>query len=312
MPSISSRPWNLEPVPEIVHRTPGMILAAERHMLYWLCRNYVDGRGHVLDIGCFLGASTNAMASGLADNPNWPKDRKVLVLDNFVTTEGMIWLHPTELGNKKVDESFFDVFLHQTEPNAALINVEPRDILAMTSFPSPIELLFIDAAKSMALNQRITRLGFPQLTPGRSLVVQQDYIFEFCPWIIATMEYFADRFEFVDFALGSSFLYRFVGPTFSDEEMVKFSELSYADMIPLHWSARERVSRELDTIVGGTIAELPKGIIREMMKLSAVELAFLAGGKERAAETFQSFAFDDLGQEHMKSRIRRTAARVGV
>jgi len=312
MQEITRRPWNTAPAPEAVRVSAGMTSAAEKNMLHWLCQNYVNGSGHVVDAGCFLGASTVAMAAGLAENRQWPSDRKLLALDNFIVTDGMIRLHPGELRQKKAGDSFFDVFKSQISAYAGLIEAEPVDLMAVEALPGPIELLFIDIAKTKQLNEQIVRLGFPALIPGHSLVVQQDYIYELCPWIVATMEFFAERFEFIDFAFGASFLYRFKGPDFTASDIEAFARLTLPEMTALHQAAQKRVSRELDAIADGSIEEMPKDIIRQVLKLSYVELARLHAGNAAAADAFRAADLDDLGQQHMRLRIDRMAARVGA
>ena len=49
-------------------------------------------------------------------------------------------------------------------------------------------MLFVDIAKTWALNDVVIEQFFPRLIPGRSVVVQQDYAFAFRPWVAITME----------------------------------------------------------------------------------------------------------------------------
>jgi hypothetical protein len=62
----------------------------------------------------------------------------------------------------------------------------------------PIEILFIDLAKHWDVCDWVTWQFFPHLIPGRSLVVQQDYLYHhWVAWLHVTMEYYADYFEYV-------------------------------------------------------------------------------------------------------------------
>ena len=58
----------------------------------------------------------------------------------------------------------------------------------------PSEILFIDVAKSWNVNQHLASEFFPALTPGDSIVVQQDFNHEWAPWITVAMEYYSEYF----------------------------------------------------------------------------------------------------------------------
>ena len=68
---------------------------------------------------------------------------------------------------------------------------------------APIDVLFVDVAKSWALNDHVMSEFFPSLVAGRSFVIQQDYVHEWLPWIHIAMELLADHFERVDEVPGS-------------------------------------------------------------------------------------------------------------
>src|SRR5690606_1866350 len=68
----------------------------------------------------------------------------------------------------------------------------------------PVEILFVDIAKSWELNAWVMDHWFTQLIPGRSLVVQQDYVYFHPYWIHLTMAHLAGAFELVDVVYGAS------------------------------------------------------------------------------------------------------------
>ena len=62
----------------------------------------------------------------------------------------------------------------------------------------PIEILFVDVAKHWTVCDWVTWQFFPHLIPGKSLVVQQDYLYHhWVGWLHVTMELYADYFEYV-------------------------------------------------------------------------------------------------------------------
>jgi hypothetical protein len=62
----------------------------------------------------------------------------------------------------------------------------------------PIEILFIDIAKHWTTCDWITWQFFPHLIPGKSVVIQQDYLYSQCvAWLHVTMEFYSDYFEYV-------------------------------------------------------------------------------------------------------------------
>jgi hypothetical protein len=91
-------------------------------------------------------------------------------------------------------ESFLDEFEHRVAFYRDRIVVHAEDLLE-TQWPgAPIELLFVDAMKTPALTAAIAREFFPSLIDG-AVVVHQDFIYAWCPWIHVLMFRLRDRFE---------------------------------------------------------------------------------------------------------------------
>lgn len=95
-------------------------------------------------------------------------------------------------------------FLENLGLHSARARPTKGDLLKTTWTAGPIELLFIDAAKSAGLMHHICREFFPALVPGRSVVVEQDYISAECPWIHLAHEALSDYFEVVDSPFGGT------------------------------------------------------------------------------------------------------------
>lgn len=289
-------------------------MAPEQRMLFWLCENQYTGQGDILDVGCFLGSSSVAMAAGLESNPN-AGDAKVLCLDLFKVSSGIKAMFPELLKDYTVDDSFLKVFEEQSQHLAHRIVPFPCDLMQLETLPSKkdfIEIFFIDAAKNPELNNRIMSLGFSRLKPNVSLVIHQDYIFEFCPWIVSSMEYFWEYFEFIDFAWGASFLWRLRDRPIPKEAIDSFQKLDDEQMLELHRKAQDRVSSELNSIGGGTVAQLSKDIITNVMKLSYAEYLRTIRSPAEGAAWLNEANLSDLGQKSMQDRIAKMQRRLKI
>jgi hypothetical protein len=167
-----------------------MLNPEELRMLRWLTAEFYLGAGAIIDAGCFLGGSTVCLAQGLRDAR---RTTKIDSFDLFVASsfEAQVF----GLGDFQEGESFRHVFDQQTANYTDLIRVHSGDILHANWQPEPIELLFIDLAKKKEINDHIIMTMFPQLIPRRSVVIQQDYLHYYLPWIHITMERMVEHFE---------------------------------------------------------------------------------------------------------------------
>lgn len=197
---LAAKPWNNLPVPEAVYQPIGMIGPEERRALWWLAREMLND-GAIVDAGCFLGASTFCLAAGAAASPRAATRRKPIVhafdrfkaIDAYVAESISRQVRPTETG-----DSYLDIFMPQVAPHGDLVRAVPGDFLEASWNEGPIDLLFIDIAKTEALNARAVGMLFPALVPGRSIVIQQDYHHCWHPAIHVTMEHLAGEFVELD------------------------------------------------------------------------------------------------------------------
>lgn len=197
---LSAKPWNAAPVPDAVHRPVGMIGPEERRALWWLAREML-GDGAIVDAGCFLGASTFCLAAGAAASPRSAGRRGPIVhafdyfraVDEYVAESISRQVRPTRAG-----DSYLDVFLGQVAPHAELVRAVPGDFLQASWNEGPIDLLFVDVAKTEALNAHAVGMFLPSLVPGRSVIVQQDFHHCWHPAIHVAMEHLAEELVELD------------------------------------------------------------------------------------------------------------------
>ena len=197
--ALQRRPWRERGLsPEVLEATT-MLSIEERQLLAWLAESYWRGEGAIVDGGCFLGGSTLALAEGLRAHPQAPAGARIDVYDLFETEPYMVDLYFPGTGLQAGD-SFRGEFDKATAAVADLLEVHDGDLAQLGWDGRPIEVLFVDFAKSWSLNDVVVREFFPRLIPDRSIVLQQDYAFAFQPWIAITMEHLRDCFEPVAFA----------------------------------------------------------------------------------------------------------------
>lgn len=210
-----SDPWRSTPLPGPMP-VPTMLAQSELDYLYWLASSRYTGRGRICELGCFLGGSTWALARGLADRPDAASLPPLLTYDAFEMDADTAARFP--LGYK-AGESFRPLFERYLAPLLGRITVRegfiPRDLDPAREpevYPEqqPIEVLFVDAAKTWLVHNTILRCFGRHLVPG-SVLVQQDFKHFGAYWIPLHMWQLRACFEPLHDVRGGasfSFLYR--------------------------------------------------------------------------------------------------------
>jgi hypothetical protein len=187
-----------------VNPIPSMISEDEVLYLRWLAQERYTGAGEIVDAGPLLGGSTVSLASGLQSNSLVPKkEKRIHSYDLFkyfsdFTDRALI------KENLNDGDSVLPIFLCNTAKFREMIEVHPGDIQRHYWKREPIEILFIDCAKSWEINNHITREFFGSLIPGQSIVVHQDYFHYACPWIHIQMEFLSNYFSVIHAPLGGT------------------------------------------------------------------------------------------------------------
>jgi hypothetical protein len=185
--------WHSRAVSEATRAIPGMNRRDTMKYYGWL-GSRVSGAGAVVELGCWLGQSTAALAEGLAGNASYA-GRKLHVLDKFEWDE---WLSDYAdrfgpefspetrrlLSPLKVGDSYLHVFLafcgaHRelVEPRACYLyrEGETGPLTPLTWTGGPIELLVNDVGNASALIGRVWSIFAPSFIPGRTVVVMHQY-----------------------------------------------------------------------------------------------------------------------------------------
>jgi SAM-dependent methyltransferase/Flp pilus assembly protein TadD len=155
-----------------------MLSPEEKQYLTWLTTEKFEGWGAVVDLGPWLGSSSAALAEGLKRSG---AEKKVCSFDLFQWEPSyMEAVAPLGLGQ---GEDFLPVFLQETGEYACWIDARKQDLLSYCWDEGPIEILFVDAAKSWELTNAIFRNFGPFLEAGRSRVVLQDFRYHETHWL---------------------------------------------------------------------------------------------------------------------------------
>lgn len=198
-PFSSRSRWRRKAMPAACVGVPTMLVPDELRLLNHLAEERYTGEGAIVDAGCFLGGSTVALADGLRRNlrrRGVGEEKLIHSYDRF-EIEGWTVGHFFD-SSAHAGESFKPLFDRNVEPYAALVEVYPGDVRHWPWDGGPVEILFIDVAKHWTVCDWVTWQFFPRLIPGKSVVIQQDYLYHhWVAWIHITMEFYSDYFEYV-------------------------------------------------------------------------------------------------------------------
>lgn len=192
---ISAKPWQAKDfrLPDGIADVPGMLSNEEKRMLYYLARSEYSGAGAIIDLGAYLGGSTICLAAGARDAGLENVMLHSYDLFRLADFERKRYFPdaPSEFNARPV----FDANLAAYQD---MLIVHEGDVLNFPWGGGPIELLFIDIAKSHRVWDHLLAQYFPALIPERSLVVVQDYLWpETGPWHHVVMEKLANYFQYV-------------------------------------------------------------------------------------------------------------------
>jgi len=205
----NAKPW-LAPTAEAGSFASGMLGLEERKLLYELARRVYTGEGAVVELGAFCGASTCCLAAGLKDNPG-AAGHRVQSYDSFVADEPYLVDFVRTLFGETLElgQSFQAIYRRATSAYADLIEVHSGDLIEQSWPPEmPIEILFVDVAKTLALSAKVLTEFFPPLIPGKSIVIHQDFYHPTAFYLPVVMDYLSDHFTIIEAGRDWSVVFR--------------------------------------------------------------------------------------------------------
>jgi hypothetical protein len=143
-------------------------------------RDAYRGDGQIVDLGCWLGATTRVLARGLDRNKHVEDPAPIEAYDLFRWTLEMDGLvgEDTDVADRFLPG---DSYYAETQKNVHgygdLVRLHERDLVGWVPPAEPIEFLLVDAKKTWPLGHSITTGFFPHLIEGSAYVVQQDFCY---------------------------------------------------------------------------------------------------------------------------------------
>ena len=189
----AARPWTAVAESDLgpAAHVPTMLTPEERLFYHWLGRR-VQGDGATVDLGAYAGGSAARLLSGLALSG---RPFHVHSYDRFRSSRAF-WAKfmPDEPLPETDDADLLPLVRRHLAPWADHVTLHIGDIAEKRWSGEPIEILSVDAAKGAAMADHIAAEFFPALVPGRSILVQQDYLMAVQPWLPAQMVALRDHF----------------------------------------------------------------------------------------------------------------------
>lgn len=218
---------------------PTMLSRQEQLLYYWLAANMPADEGDIVDLGSFAGGSTACLASGRLSTLG---KGLVHAFDKFTADERVKkrLLYPA--GIKPFEGSdILELSKSLLSPWSDLIRFHQGDIVDQDWDGRPIQILTLDASKVAAKMDRMSETFFPALVPGKSIIVQQDFLHFSQPWVVAQMELYKDHFEFLAHCPNDSMVYRCTKKIDTDAlEAGETELLTDAEILDLIEDARKR------------------------------------------------------------------------
>src|SRR5262249_11879161 len=215
-----SAPWLAEPSPDLAG-VPTMISLEERQYLRWLTSAAWRDARHVVEIGPWLGGSPLCLAQGARARCERVRHR-IHAVDNFVWRPFMAEHAPLD---PCAGDSFVAQFRAHVAPFSDLVAVHAaslpdeeipgdpearsqRDHGERPAFRwdarEPVEILFVDGAKSWRGMRHLLAAVGPSLATG-ALLVCQDFKYWGCYWVPMILGRLAERLELAhDLAAGDT------------------------------------------------------------------------------------------------------------
>lgn len=192
----AARPWNdldAASISGAALAVPTMLSAEEQALYFWLGAVWARGEGTVVDLGCFAGGSTARLADGLRLAG---RATAIHAYDRFTASEKVKARVLYPRGIEPFDGTdILPLAQRLLAEWAPAVSLHPGDIATQHWAGGPIEILVLDASKTTSSSDRVAETFFPALIPGRSVVVQQDFLHWRQPWLPVQMQLLAGCFR---------------------------------------------------------------------------------------------------------------------
>jgi len=164
---------------------PTMLTRAEIDALHDVAAQ-LPGRGRIVEAGCFLGGSTRAILAGLDARAD--QRSTVISHDRFRVERDsqLLYLRHMQHGDsfRSLHTRLMAPWAHRIDVREGSIpeNQDPHQRKALYPEREPIELLFLDFARTPALHRTALATWAAHLTTG-GVLFEQDLQYPLCHWI---------------------------------------------------------------------------------------------------------------------------------
>lgn len=221
-----------------------MISAEEKQYLHWIGNQAWQGKGLIVEIGPWLGGSTVCLAAGMQESGH-QTDKRLVVYDNFIWREFMSDRAPLDL---QPGDCFHHGFRENVSDYSSIVDsyklTLPDEIIAgdkeaeSKRFASeekvpmlesvagnePVEILFVDGAKSWLALKHLLVTVSERLLAGDSLLVCQDYKYWGNYWVPLMVTLLGDRVRPVHNVLAATTVTLHVDKPVSRETLAEFPD----------------------------------------------------------------------------------------
>ena len=197
--------------PSKLSEVKGMIGQGERRLLYAMTRFGFEGIGTIVDAGAFVGSSAYCMAAGLSESP-FKDGVKIHSYDLFIAQfPDVVDAISTLVRPIQIGESYLDIFEHQLAEFSDSVVVHQGDFCTKEwRLDSKIEILFVDICKSPQLNRHLITTFVPSLVPNKSVLLQQDFLHVWHPYVHWSMEILSPYFDIELSLVDATRVYRLI------------------------------------------------------------------------------------------------------
>ena len=176
-----------------------------------------------------------------------PGHHRIHCFDNFLVNEdSTVRFIRSDLNlATSLGDSIRGIFESQVLPVRDMLEVHAGDFHTVSWQHQPIEILMVDIAKTESLGKHVVKEFFPDLLPGDSFVIHQDYHHPWLPHIHIVMEHLADYFELVIARVDDTavFRYRETIPAEVLQRAIDY-DFSYEEQLKLMDGAISRLPQE--------------------------------------------------------------------
>jgi len=162
---------------------PGMVSSAETAFYSESAARYFGREGAIVDLGCWLGSTSIALAQGILSHGSQADNRNEKVI-GFDTFQWETWMpaHVPYCLYQAGDSFLPEARRVVREHGGGRVELIQADLGLYEWSGGPIKILLVDAMKNEDLAMQIPRNFFPSLIPG-SLLIHQDFKHYYTSWI---------------------------------------------------------------------------------------------------------------------------------